>query len=135
MVTAIYVIYTLNCFFLIMVVLLQAGRGGGLTLSGGGGGQLGGGGGSKLLQNMTEGSAALFMSLSLVLAYISSSGVGADAGEFLPEAPPAGDMAAPVEGNFVPGAEPAPAEAAPIELTPVELPPVENAAPVDEGSN
>lgn len=122
MVTAIYIIYTLNCFFLIMVVLLQAGRGGGLTLSGGGGSQIGGSGGSKLLQNMTEGSAALFMSLSLVLAYISSSGVGADAGEFLPEAPPAGDMAAPVE-------------AAPIEVAPVEAAPIENSAPIDEEGN
>ena len=118
MVTALYIIFCLNCVFLIMVVLLQAGRGGGLTFSGGS--QVGSGGGSKLMQNMTEGSAALFMSLSLVLAYLSSTGRGAAEGEFLPETPPEGAMA-PADGAPPAGERAAPADPA--------------AAPAAEGSN
>jgi protein translocase SecG subunit len=116
-----------------MVVLLQAGRGGGLTFSGGS--QVGSGGGSKLMQNMTEGSAALFMSLSLVLAYLSSTGRGAAEGEFLPEEPvegavaPADGAVAPVD-SAAPAAEPAAPSgdgaAAPAEPA---------AAPAAEGSN
>jgi len=74
MTTLLTVVYVFVCFFLIFVILLQSGRGGGLGGIGGGMGQqvFGGGGGSNILTRLTSVSAALFMLLSVVLAYISS---------------------------------------------------------------
>ena len=74
MTAAIYTLYVLNCGFLILVVLLQAGRGGGAFLGGGGGDQavFGASGGATFLQKLTVGSAVMFMTLSMVLAYMSS---------------------------------------------------------------
>lgn len=85
---ALYTIYTLNCFFLVLVVLLQAGRGGGLSIAGGGGGGasaqvFGARGGTTFLQKLTIASAAGFMILSIVLARVSSSPNSADAGTFI----------------------------------------------------
>lgn len=76
MVTFVTVIYVLVCVFLILVVLLQAGRGGGMGAAMGGGSQtvFGGAGASNFLQRLTVISATLFMVLSAVLAYMSSTG-------------------------------------------------------------
>jgi preprotein translocase subunit SecG len=88
--TAIYTLYILNCFFLIMVVLLQAGRGGGLVAGGSGGasGQmLGASGASSFMQRLTMGSAGAFMLLSLLISYMSSTPGGARGAEYLEDLP------------------------------------------------
>jgi preprotein translocase subunit SecG len=74
MTTLLTVIYVFVCIFLIFVILLQSGRGGGLGGLGGGTGQqvFGGGGGTNILTRLTSVSAALFMLLSVALAYLSS---------------------------------------------------------------
>jgi preprotein translocase subunit SecG len=74
MTTLLTVIYVFICIFLIFVILLQSGRGGGLGGLGGGTGQqvFGGGGGTNILTRLTSISAALFMLLSVTLAYLSS---------------------------------------------------------------
>jgi preprotein translocase subunit SecG len=74
MTTLLTVVYVFVCIFLIFVILLQSGRGGGLGGIGGGTGQqvFGGGGGTNILTRLTSVSAALFMLLSVTLAYISS---------------------------------------------------------------
>lgn len=77
-IAALYVLFVINCLFLILVVLLQAGKGDGLAVLGAGGG---GGGGDTILGNrgaatflskLTVASAVLFMLLSVVLAYDAS---------------------------------------------------------------
>jgi preprotein translocase subunit SecG len=77
-IAALYVLFVINCLFLILVVLLQAGKGDGLAALGGGGS---GGGGDTILGNrgaatflskLTVVSAVLFMVLSIVLAYDAS---------------------------------------------------------------
>lgn len=88
MIAAIYTLYILNCFFLILTVLLQAGRGGGISFAGGGGGGgsstvFGASGASTFMQKLTVASAVLFMSLSMLLAYMSSDGGAATEGQFL----------------------------------------------------
>lgn len=87
MIAAIYTLYILNCFFLILTVLLQAGRGGGISFAGGGGGGsatvFGASGASTFMQKLTVASAVTFMTLSMLLAYLSSDGGAAADGEFL----------------------------------------------------
>jgi preprotein translocase subunit SecG len=74
MIAALYVIFVLNCFFLILVVLLQAGKGDAMTLfSGGGDSILGARGAATFLSKLTVASATMFMVLSIVLAYHSSN--------------------------------------------------------------
>ncbi len=72
------VLYVLVCAFLIFVVLLQPGRGGMGGAFGAGVGQqvFGGAGPTNILQKITAVCAALFMILSVALAYLSSSGSG-----------------------------------------------------------
>lgn len=70
------VLYVLVCAFLIFVVLLQPGRGGGMGGAFGGAASqqvFGGAGATNILQKMTAVSAAVFMILSLTLAYLSTS--------------------------------------------------------------
>jgi preprotein translocase subunit SecG len=76
MLTLLYVLYVMVCVFLILVVLLQAGRGGMGAAFGGGNSQtvFGGSGAGNFLTRLTVISAALFMMLSAVLTYVSSSG-------------------------------------------------------------
>lgn len=76
MVTFLTIIYIMVCVFLVLVVLLQAGRGGGMGAAMGGSSQtvFGGAGASNFLQRLTVVSATLFMLLSAVLAYMSSTG-------------------------------------------------------------
>jgi preprotein translocase subunit SecG len=73
---ALYVLFVLNCIFLILVVLLQAGKGDGLAVLGAGGTStntiLGSRGAASFLSKLTVGSAVLFMVLSVILAYASS---------------------------------------------------------------
>lgn len=73
---ALYVLFVLNCLFLILVVLLQAGKGDGLAVLGAGGTStntiLGSRGAASFLSKLTVGSAVLFMVLSVVLAWASS---------------------------------------------------------------
>lgn len=76
--TIVSVIYVLVCAFLIMVVLLQQGKGGGMgSAFGGGGGSntvFGGAGAGNFLTRLTAIAATLFMVLSALLAYMSTSG-------------------------------------------------------------
>jgi len=69
------IVYVLVCVFLIFVVLLQQGRGGGMGGAFGGSSQtvFGGSGAGNVLTRATTASAALFMILSAVLAWMSSS--------------------------------------------------------------
>ncbi len=75
MYTFLSIVYVLVCLFLIFVVLLQPGRGGGMGSSFGGGSSntvFGASGAGNFLTRLTTASAALFMILSVVLAYMSS---------------------------------------------------------------
>lgn len=89
--SALYLIYVLNCFFLILTVLLQAGRGGGMALmgSGGGGGgsatMFGNRGATTFIQKMTIGAAVSFMSLSILLAFTSMASSSGDRGVIISE--------------------------------------------------
>lgn len=69
------VLFVIVCVFLIFVVLLQPGRGGMGGAFGAGMSQqvFGGAGPTNILQKITAISAALFMVLSVALAYMSSS--------------------------------------------------------------
>lgn len=69
------VVYCIVCAFLIFVVLLQQGRGGGMGSAFGGSSQtvFGGAGAGNVLTRITSVCAALFMVLSALLAYMSSS--------------------------------------------------------------
>ncbi len=101
---ALYLLYIINCFFLILVVLLQAGKGDGLAGLGGGGGSaavFGARGASTLLQKLTVGSAGAFMTLSIVLAIITSGTGIAESGSYDTEEPA---VSAPVEGSSGGGA-------------------------------
>jgi preprotein translocase subunit SecG len=75
--TIVSIFYVLVCAFLILVVLLQQGKGGGMGAAFGGGGTntvFGGAGAGNFLTRLTAICAVLFMVLSAVLAYLSSSG-------------------------------------------------------------
>jgi preprotein translocase subunit SecG len=75
--TILSIIHILACGFLILVVLLQQGRGGGLGAAFGGAATrqvFGGRGAGNLLTRLTAISAIVFMSTSITLAYIASSG-------------------------------------------------------------
>lgn len=75
MITFLYVLYVMVCLFLILVVLLQAGRGGmGAAFGGSSQTVFGGSGAGNFLTRLTVASAAMFMLLSAVLTYVSSSG-------------------------------------------------------------
>ncbi|MDH5671713.1 MAG: preprotein translocase subunit SecG [Myxococcales bacterium] len=73
--TFLTVLYVLVCLFLILVVLLQAGKGGGLGAAMGGSSQtvFGGAGAGDFMTRLTVIMASLFMFLSALLAYLSSS--------------------------------------------------------------
>ncbi len=76
MYTFLSIVYVLVCLFLVFVVLLQPGRGGGMGASFGGGSSqtvFGASGAGNFLTRLTTVSATLFMVLSVVLAYMSSS--------------------------------------------------------------
>lgn len=75
MYTLLVVLYVLVCAFLIFVVLLQPGRGGMGGAFGAGVSQqvFGGAGPANILQKITAVCAALFMILSVALAYMSST--------------------------------------------------------------
>lgn len=135
MVAALYTLYVINSLFLIMVVLLQAGRGGGLSFAGGNtaGQVFSAAGGTTFLQKMTVGSAAGFMVMSLLLAYISSSPGAVDTGSYAePEteaaagdstaAPVEPAAAAPIDEPAAPVAEPAAADPAAVPAAPVAEP-------------
>lgn len=70
------ILFVINCLVLIVTVLLQAGKGGGLGAGFSGGtattAVFGGRGPGALLAKTTISCAALFMIMSLLLAYISS---------------------------------------------------------------
>src|SRR5688500_5783717 len=74
---ALSIVYVLVCLFLILVVLLQQGKGGGMGAAFGGGGSqtvFGGAGAGNFLTRLTAIAATLFMVLSALLSYMSSSG-------------------------------------------------------------
>lgn len=79
--TLLQIVFVMVCLVLGISILLQSGKGGGMGagLSGGGGGGgsastavFGGRGAGGFLSRVTIGSAAIFMSMSLLLAYLSS---------------------------------------------------------------
>lgn len=74
--TILNILFVINCLVLIVTVLLQAGKGGGLGAGFSGGtattAVFGGRGPGALLAKTTISCAALFMIMSLLLAYISS---------------------------------------------------------------
>ena len=75
--TILSVIHVIACLFLILVVLLQQGKGGGLGAAFGSSATrqvFGGRGAGNLLTRLTAVTAAVFMTTSVVLAYIASSG-------------------------------------------------------------
>ncbi len=75
MYTFLSIVYVLVCLFLVFVVLLQPGRGGGMGSSFGGGSSntvFGASGAGNFLTRLTTASAATFMILSVLLAYMSS---------------------------------------------------------------
>jgi preprotein translocase subunit SecG len=74
--TVLIVIHVVCSFLLVVAILLQSGKGGGLAAGFGGAGAgtqvFGGAGAGGFLSKATIGLAAIFMSTSLALAYISS---------------------------------------------------------------
>ena len=75
--TILSVVHVFACLFLIIVVLLQQGKGGGLGAAFGGSASqqvFGGRGAGDLLTRLTAITAAVFMTTSVVLAYLASSG-------------------------------------------------------------
>jgi preprotein translocase subunit SecG len=85
MIAAIYVLHIFNCLLLLMTVLLQAGRGGGMSFAGAGSASttvFGAGGATPFIQKLTMASAAGFMVLSMLLAYLSSTSDSADLGTY-----------------------------------------------------
>ena len=76
MYTFLSILYVFVCLFLILVVLLQSGKGGGLGSAFGGSSTqiFGGAGAGNLLTRLTAVSAFLFMTLSVGLAFLSTSG-------------------------------------------------------------
>ena len=75
--TFLSIVHVAACLFLILVVLLQQGKGGGLGAAFGGSATrqvFGGRGAGNLLTRLTAVTAAIFMTTSVVLAYIASSG-------------------------------------------------------------
>jgi preprotein translocase subunit SecG len=79
MMTTLYVLHFMVCFVLIAVVLLQRGKGADLGAALGGGGAntvFGGRGAGNFLTKITAGSAAIFMSTSLSLAYLGTQEAG-----------------------------------------------------------
>ena len=75
-VTIVNVIHVMACVFLILVVLLQQGKGGVGSAFGGSASQqvFGGRGAGDLLTRLTAITAAVFMTTSIVLAYVASAG-------------------------------------------------------------
>jgi preprotein translocase subunit SecG len=109
---------------LIGVVLLQRSEGGGLGIGSGGGG-LGGfmtaRGTSNLLTKTTAVLAALFMLLSLLLAYMTSNSGPRERRSILDTPPGApAQPFVPQGGAPAPGGQPAPAPAAPPPAAPAE---------------
>ena len=71
------IVHVVACLYLIIVVLLQQGKGGGLGAAFGGSATqqvFGGRGAGDLLTRLTAITAMVFMTTSVVLAYIASSG-------------------------------------------------------------
>ena len=76
-VSIINIIHVIACVFLILVVLLQQGKGGGLGAAFGASATrqvFGGRGAGNLLTRLTAVTAAVFMTTSVVLAYVASAG-------------------------------------------------------------
>ena len=75
MTTLITIIHIIACIFLILVVLLQAGKGGGVGVALGGQTSaqvFGGRGAGTFLEQLTAGTAIVFMLTSMTLAYFAS---------------------------------------------------------------
>ncbi len=75
MTTVITIVHVIACIFLILVVLLQAGKGGGVGVALGGQTSaqvFGGRGAGTFLEQLTAGTAIVFMLTSMTLAYFAS---------------------------------------------------------------
>src|SRR6185295_9232850 len=73
--TLVTILHIIVCLFLMLTVLLQSGKGGGMGGAFGGsnaGTVFGGSGGSSFLRKLTAGAAIIFMSTSMILAFIAS---------------------------------------------------------------
>lgn len=143
--TVLIVIHVVCSFLLIGAILLQSGKGGGLAAGFGGAGAgtqvFGGAGAGGFLSKASIVLAAIFMSTSLALAYISSQprsamslegggATGAQEEKIIDEGG-AGGGAAPAQEEQGEEAAPAEDEAAPI-MAPTDEAPAEGAAPADE---
>ena len=73
--TLLTILHIIVCLFLMLTVLLQSGKGGGMGAAFGGGNAatvFGGSGASSFLRKLTAGAATVFMSTSMVLAFLAS---------------------------------------------------------------
>lgn len=73
--TLVTILHVIVCLFLMLTVLLQSGKGGGMGGAFGGSNAatvFGGSGASSFLRKLTAGAAIIFMSTSMILAYIAS---------------------------------------------------------------
>jgi len=75
MTTLLTVLHVIVCLFLMLTVLLQSGKGGGMGAAFGGGNAatvFGGSGASSFLRRLTAIAGTIFMSTSMVLAFLAS---------------------------------------------------------------
>src|SRR5215468_10285831 len=73
--TLLTILHVIVCLFLMLTVLLQSGKGGGMGAAFGGGNAatvFGGSGASNFLRRLTAIAGSIFMSTSMVLAFIAS---------------------------------------------------------------
>lgn len=115
MLTLLWILYVLDCLFLIGIILLQPGEGGDLAAAFGGASSqtaFGARGSATVLQKATTGAAVLFMVLSVVLVIATNMRQRNILERNLPAAPPS----LPVEAK--PTAPPAPAQPAPAQPAP-----------------
>src|SRR5439155_14930544 len=73
--TLITILHVIVCLFLMLTVLLQSGKGGGMGAAFGGGNAatvFGGSGASSFLRQLTAIAGGIFMSTSMVLAFLAS---------------------------------------------------------------
>src|SRR6185436_19269969 len=73
--TLVTILHVIVSLFLMLTILLQSGKGGGMGGAFGGsnsGTVFGGSGGSSFLRNLTAAAATIFMSTSIILAFLAS---------------------------------------------------------------
>jgi len=119
-ITLLWIIYVLDCLFLIGIILLQPGEGGDLAAAFGGASSqtaFGARGSATVLQKATTGAAVLFMVLSVILVVATNMKQRNILERNLPAAP----QSAPAEQKPATApATPAPAQPAPAQPAPAQ---------------